>query len=102
MPPCWRARRCRRQLCCNVQPGPDLSGWQGGAGRLRRRAQLVREMAAEGYVSAMRHLGMLYEKGHGVTADLAEAQRWYEKAAAEGDEDAKKNLARLKETLSKN
>jgi TPR repeat protein len=36
-----------------------------------------------------------------VTPDLAEAQRWYEKAAEEGDEEAKKNLARLREVESR-
>jgi TPR repeat protein len=36
-----------------------------------------------------------------VTPDLAEAQRWYKKAAAEGDEEAKENLARLREVASK-
>ena len=36
------------------------------------------------------------ENGDGVARDVAEAARWYERAAAKGDEDAKYNLARLR------
>ena len=34
-------------------------------------------------------------KGLGVAKDLTEAKKWYEKAAAQGNETAKKNLKRL-------
>jgi TPR repeat protein len=38
---------------------------------------------------------MMYLQGMGVTADKAEAIRWFKKAAAAGDEDAKDALKQL-------
>ncbi len=40
-------------------------------------------------------LGQLYEKGIGNERDFAKAREWYEKAAAGGNEDAKRALLRL-------
>jgi TPR repeat protein len=47
-------------------------------------------------------LGSLYEEGHGVARDLAEARRWYEKALAAGSEEAAKQLARVQKLSEKN
>ena len=44
---------------------------------------------------AQTNLGTMYERGEGVAQDAVEAVRWYRKAAEQGDEGAKKNLARL-------
>jgi len=41
------------------------------------------------------NLGLMYELGRGVARDAAEAKRWYERAAAKGDEDAKARLRAL-------
>ena len=41
----------------------------------------------------MTNLGLLYANGRGVQKDDAKARQWYEKAAAGGDERAKKYLA---------
>jgi TPR repeat protein len=43
----------------------------------------------------MRNLGRLYAEGKGVTKDLDEARKWYARAAAKGDESAKKKLHEL-------
>jgi TPR repeat protein len=43
----------------------------------------------------MRLLGWMYENGRGVRKNLKEALRWYRKAAALGDQDAKKAVKRL-------
>ena len=40
----------------------------------------------------------MYEKGEGVSKDVAEAIKWYRKAAKQGHEIAKDNLRRLNET----
>jgi hypothetical protein len=37
----------------------------------------------------------MYEQGKGVKQSKATAIEWYEKAALQGDEDAKRNLQRL-------
>ena len=37
----------------------------------------------------------MYEDGKGVSKNLAEAVKWYRKAADQGDEDARKALERL-------
>jgi TPR repeat protein len=47
--------------------------------------QLWRELADKGHTVAQFNVGLLYEKGHGVRRDTAEAVRWYERAAENGD-----------------
>jgi hypothetical protein len=42
---------------------------------------------------AQYNIGMLYENGHGVARDSAEARSWMLKAAANGDGDARAWLA---------
>ena len=37
----------------------------------------------------------MYESGTGVEASLSEAVKWYQKAAEQGEEDAKKRLKDL-------
>ena len=45
----------------------------------------------------MNNLGSMYERGTGVAKDLAEAQKWYERAAELGNEDALANVERVRE-----
>jgi hypothetical protein len=47
---------------------------------------------------AQLQLGDLYRAGHGVAADVALADAWYEKAAEQGDAGAAAKLRRLNET----
>ena len=56
-----------------------------------------RKSAEQGYVHAQNNLGVMYEKGRGVTQDKTEAIKWYCKAAEQGDEKAKESLLRLGE-----
>jgi len=44
----------------------------------------------------MYDLGRLYENGWGVSRDYGQARQWYEKAAAAGNEYAKKRLQELR------
>ncbi|MDE5848680.1 MAG: SEL1-like repeat protein [Muribaculaceae bacterium] len=37
----------------------------------------------------------MYHYGYGVAKKIPEARKWYEKAAAQGDEDAKERLKNL-------
>lgn len=46
---------------------------------------LLRRAAQLGHAFAQVKVGMDYERGNGVQADQAEALRWYEKAAAQGN-----------------
>ena len=46
---------------------------------------LLKSAAGRGVAPAQFALGRLYEKGNGVTANLEEAMRWYERAAAQDD-----------------
>jgi TPR repeat protein len=50
--------------------------------------------AGLGSPRAMFYLGVMYENGHGVPRDLAQARTWFEKAAAGGHEGAKARLNR--------
>ena len=48
-------------------------------------------------------LGYMYQMGQGTgVIDYSKAKYWYEKAAEQGDEDAKNNLANLENDLSVN
>jgi TPR repeat protein len=99
-----RARRCGWQSYRNVQPGPDLRKGREIAVDYTAARAWYEKAAAEDYAPAMLRLGWLYEEGHGVERNLAEAARWYEQAAAQDEdeaEQAKKHLARVREALSK-
>jgi hypothetical protein len=58
-------------------------------------ALLWRAAAARGDAIAQYNLGVLYERGIGVEADIAKAKAWYERAAARNHADAKAALKRL-------
>ena len=63
---------------------------------LPRALSYLRSSADAGEAEAMRQLGKLCQHGHGVPKDLAEAKRWYEKAASAGNQEAKEDLEQLK------
>ena len=46
---------------------------------------LWNQKAAQGDAEAQYNLGLMYDKGEGVPEDDAEAVRWYQKAAAQGN-----------------
>lgn len=48
----------------------------------------------QGYAEAQYNLGVCYYKGEGVVKDIKKAVYWYEKAAAQGVDDAKKGVVR--------
>ena len=54
-----------------------------------------RKAAERGLADAQFILGFMYENGYGVEQDLRKAREWYQKAANQGNEDAKKVLERL-------
>ena len=51
--------------------------------------------AEQGYAMGQNNLGWMYENGYGVKKDIKQAKYWYEKAAAQGNENAKNALKRL-------
>ncbi len=51
--------------------------------------------AAKGNNTAMRNIGLMYEKGQGVSQNRQEAVKWYKAAADKGNEKAKEALARI-------
>jgi TPR repeat protein len=55
-----------------------------------------------GNAEAARYLGIMYLRGKGVDKNQNEALNWFEKAAAGGDELAKRNLKTLKMLVNKN
>ena len=56
--------------------------------------------AAQGSAFAQNSIGNLYYNGNGVKQDYEEAMKWYQKAIEQGHDDAKKNLARVREKIS--
>ena len=55
----------------------------------------LEEAAAAGYAIAQCTLGLCYQDGDGVEKDLVKAREWLTKAAARGNERAKKALAQM-------
>ncbi|EGB12549.1 hypothetical protein AURANDRAFT_35793 [Aureococcus anophagefferens] len=51
--------------------------------------------ANQGYTDGEYNLGCWYRDGKGTEVDVGKARYWFERAAAKGDEDARKNLACL-------
>ena len=51
--------------------------------------------ADQGFTDGEFNLGLGYRDGKGTEVDLGKARYWFERAAAKGDESARKNLARL-------
>lgn len=58
-------------------------------------AQWLRPWAEKGFVEAQYRLGMLYENGHGVAANLEDAKKWYRAAGAQGHARARHRLEAL-------
>ncbi len=56
------------------------------------------KLAKEDDAKAQYNVGLFYAKGLGVQQDRAEAQKWYEKAAKQGNGAAQYNLAQLYHT----
>jgi ATP-dependent protease ClpP protease subunit len=67
------------------------------AGDFATALNLWRPLAEEGRAQAQFNLGVLYEKGQGVSQDLAESASWYLRAARKGDLDAQFKVAGLYE-----
>jgi TPR repeat protein len=72
----------------DVKAGVDL--WQ--AGNFPAAVKEWRALADKGDADAQFNLGQAYKLGRGVPADLGTAQSWYERAAANGHEQAQANL----------
>ena len=55
--------------------------------------RLLHLAAAQGYPEALYEVAACYEHGYGVTADVAEAIRWYRRAQAAGATDGATDAA---------
>ena len=73
----------------------SLAGFLIEADEFEESLALVQQAAEQGLAVAQFELGMYYERGYGVSKDLDEARRWYERGAAQGLEEAKTHLAEL-------
>jgi TPR repeat protein len=51
--------------------------------------------AQQGNADAQYYLGLLYEFGHGVPQNHAEAAKWYRMSVQQGNEDARTRLNEL-------
>lgn len=79
-----QVRRARRRES-PIQPGCLLRRGRGVAKDLAEAGKVVSQGAAEqGLAQAQRDLGVCYFLGDGVTTYLAEAVKWYRKAAEQG------------------
>lgn len=70
-----------------------IEAW--GAGKPEQAVAIWRPLAAKGQADAAYNLGQAYKLGRGVSADLAQAQRYYEQAAKAGHLEAQTSLGLL-------
>ncbi|MBL8701618.1 MAG: bifunctional trypsin-like peptidase domain-containing/SEL1-like repeat protein [Alphaproteobacteria bacterium] len=73
-----------------------------GPGELRDDGEAFRWMKAaadQDYIPAWTGIGLMYERGRGTAVDYTKARQSYEKAAARGDEEAKRGLTRLSQSF---
>ena len=66
------------------------------AAEAREQARTRRRAAAEGYASEQYNLGVMYQTGFGLPKDMAKAREWFQKAADQGDVQAKSVLKKLR------
>ncbi len=59
---------------------------------MEEAAGLFMLAAEQGHVDAENNLGAMYYTGEGVARDEQKAIEWFEKAAAQGNEEAQANL----------
>ena len=72
-------------LAAAVAAGPlEDANAAYGRGDYAHALRLLRPLADQGNATAQYNLGLLYERGRGVTQDFAEAGRWLRKAADQG------------------
>ena len=77
-----------------------MAGRGAGSGPYRRgsreQSRTRRRAAAEGYASEQYNLGVMYQTGFGLPKDMAKAREWFQKAADQGDVQAKKHPEKLR------
>lgn len=61
----------------------------------RRAFVWLQKAAAQGHAGAQNRLGVMYERGQGVSMDLLQAHKWFSLAAASGNTYASANRASL-------
>ena len=66
------------------------------AAEAREQARTRRRAAVEGYASEQYNLGVMYQTGFGLPKDMAKAREWFQKAADQGDVQAKSVLKKLR------
>jgi TPR repeat protein len=89
-----RTRFLKQPLQGEIMPAPPqdtLLVQQKIAEMARQPVPTAQELSAEDYFNR----GMAYHDGQGVAQDYQQARQWFEKAAAAGDEFAKKQLQAL-------
>jgi TIR domain/Sel1 repeat len=90
-------------LVSQVSPSPSPSGAEGlteakhylDLGDYAKALPPLQKAADAGDAVAMNSLGVLYEKGRGVTQDYAQARQWFQKAAEAGNYNAMEHLGYL-------
>ena len=84
---------CRGAVC----PRVHVQGRKGRGSVAPEGGEWFQKAAKQGDAEAQLHLGSMYENGHGVQEDLAQAFQWYLKAAKQGNAVAQCLLAMMLE-----
>jgi hypothetical protein len=72
------------------------------AGDFAKAAPIYKDLAGRGDPQAEMRMGMLYQFGQSVERDYPSALQWYEKSAAQGNQDAQHRLENLRARMGIN
>src|SRR5512134_1902679 len=70
-------------------------------GEYKTAYQLLKPLAEQGNSNAQVMLGFMYDQGRGVPRDYAEMEKWYRRAAKQGNIGAQYTLRLMKERAEK-
>jgi TPR repeat protein len=86
------AKREQEERQADARSDLAKGGAASAAGDYAEAVKWWRKAAEQGNAQAQHNLGLMYDKGEGVTQDYAEAAKWFRKAAEQGDVEAQYNL----------
>src|ERR1700690_1517258 len=80
----------------------DVANAAYEAGDYAKAAVIYKDLANAGNAEAQMKMGMLYQFGQSVPRDYPTALQWYEKASAQGNQDAQGRLNNLRARIGNN
>jgi TPR repeat protein len=90
-----------------IGPLPVLADYEDGLLASRKGDYITafrefRSLAENGHAKSQRQLGIMFEMGLGIKKDYSEAEKWFQKAAIQGDTEAQNRLIDMRKRIITN